>query len=70
MNISSYIENHPFQFIVGIFAVFFLVAFLLSALGASFEARAYRKHCNTPVTVWDALWLDLRIDECTKCEDQ
>lgn len=31
---------------------------------AAMEARSYRKFCDTPVTTWDALWLDLRIDEC------
>ena len=29
-----------------------------------FEAASYRKFCDTPVTTWDAIWLDLRIDEC------
>ena len=33
------------------------------------EANAYRKYCDTPVTTWDAIFLDLRIDECKKCED-
>jgi hypothetical protein len=33
-------------------------------LGAALEARSYRKFCDTPVTAFDALWLDLRIDEC------
>jgi ABC-type antimicrobial peptide transport system permease subunit len=28
------------------------------------EARSYRKFCDTPVTAWDAVWLELRIDEC------
>jgi len=31
---------------------------------ASQEAQAYRKFCTAPVTTWDAVWLDLRIDEC------
>ena len=31
---------------------------------ASQEAKSYNKFCDTPVTTWDALWLDLRIDEC------
>ena len=28
------------------------------------EATSYNKFCATPVTTWDAVWLDLRIDEC------
>lgn len=36
----------------------------VSFLVASQEARSYKKFCNTEVTTWDALWLDLRIDEC------
>lgn len=31
---------------------------------AAMEARSYNKFCDTPVTTWDAVWLDLRIDEC------
>jgi hypothetical protein len=35
---------------------------------ASQEAASYRKFCDSPVTTWDAVWLDLRIDEC-QCDD-
>ena len=28
------------------------------------EAASYNKFCDTPVTTWDAVFLDLRIDEC------
>ena len=31
---------------------------------ASQEARSYSKFCDASVTTWDAVWLDLRIDEC------
>ena len=31
---------------------------------AAMEARSHNKFCDTPVTTWDAVWLDLRIDEC------
>ena len=33
------------------------------------EAASYRKYCDTPVTTWDAIFLDLRIDECEKCDE-
>lgn len=33
------------------------------------EAASYRKYCETPVTTWDAIFLDLRIDECEKCDE-
>lgn len=50
------------------FVVIFLCVVLLAVGGAWFtaamEARSYRKYCETPVTTWDALWLDLRVDEC------
>lgn len=32
------------------------------------EAASYRKYCDTPVTTWDAIFLDLRIDECERCD--
>ena len=33
------------------------------------EAASYRKYCGTPVTTWDAIFLDLRIDECNRCDE-
>ena len=42
-----------FSFMVGI--VWFM---------AHNEAASYNKFCDTPVTTWDAVFLDLRIDEC------
>ena len=60
----DFIEKHTgvffTAFIVGVTLILFGVAYM----GASFEAAAYRKFCDTPVTTWDALFLDLRIDEC------
>jgi hypothetical protein len=46
-----------------------IAIFLVAVAGfawfmASQEARSYRKFCDTPVTTWDAMFLDLRIDEC------
>lgn len=32
--------------------------------GAMQEAKSYNKFCDTQVETWDAVWLDLRIDEC------
>ena len=51
---------------------FFLVPLpiCIAFTGAYFEASAYRKFCGTPVTTWDAVWLDLRIDECGRENQQ
>ena len=46
--------------IIGMFIFLLLVGWF----AASQEAASYRKFCDTPVTTWDAIWLDLRIDEC------
>ena len=42
------------------------LGFLVSVawFSAAQEAKSYNKFCDTPVKTWDALWLDLRIDEC------
>lgn len=40
------------------------IGVLLSLFSPYQEAKSYRKFCETEVTTWDALWLDLRIDEC------
>lgn len=49
-------------------AGFIIISFVLVGgfawLFASQEAASYRKFCDRDVTTWDALWLDLRIDEC------
>ncbi len=45
-----------------------LVVILAVVLFAWQEARSYQKFCDTPVTTWDAIFLDLRIDEC-KCDE-
>jgi len=60
--------RHPVAggLIVGLFimvaSITIIAPFMIGA--AYFEAQSYRKYCDTPVTTWDALWLDLRIDEC------
>jgi len=55
-------------------AVIMVAVLLAFVLGMTWfkshnEAVAYRKYCDTPVTTWEAVFLDLRIDECKKCED-
>ena len=42
----------------------FVIGFGLTWFQATQEARSYNKFCDTPVETWDAIWLDLRIDEC------
>ena len=43
---------------------FFAVLVLFVWFMAHNEAASYNKFCDTPVTTWDAVFLDLRIDEC------
>ena len=50
-------------------ALFILVLMIgLPLFFAYNEAKSYRKFCDKDVTTWDALFLDLRIDECDKNE--
>ena len=58
------VNRNPALILLLGFPAILLLSGLLAFAGAHFEAQAYRKHCDTPVTTWDALWLDLRIDEC------
>jgi hypothetical protein len=51
---------------MGITIIGAILLFGIIWFGAYNEAKSYRKFCDTPVTTWDALWLDLRIDECVK----
>lgn len=55
-------------YVVIIIAIF-SIAIAAKWMKSGFEADSYNKFCDTPVTTWDALWLDLRIDECAKCDD-
>jgi hypothetical protein len=61
-------ENNPLAgMLIVVFLIFVLSIVLVappSLAAAYFEAQSYRKYCDTPVTTWDALFLDLRIDEC------
>jgi len=50
----------------GILAVVLLISLGVAWFAASQEAASYRKFCDTPVTTWDAFWLDLRIDMCRR----
>jgi hypothetical protein len=55
------------EVVLMVFAVMlgtFLLASPFVYFIANMEARSYRKFCDTPVTWVDAVFLDLRIDEC------
>ena len=52
------------RLVVAGFIALFISPLALGVLVAKFEADSYRKFCDAEVTTWDALWLDLRIDEC------
>ncbi len=52
--------------VVAVIVSAFVASVVVAVMVAGFEAASYRKYCDTPVTTWDALWLDLRIDECQK----
>ena len=41
-----------------------VMVLLFPLVAAYFEVQSYQKFCRTDVTWWDAIWLDLRIDEC------
>jgi hypothetical protein len=49
---------------VGVMVLIFSIAIGAKVWMSSQEAASYRKFCDTPVTTWDAIFLDLRIDEC------
>ena len=51
------------------FIVIIGIAIGLIWFRSSQEAKSYRKFCDTPVETWDALWLDLRIDECSRIKN-
>ena len=61
---NNWIDNHFGAFIVLTIVFALIITFGAAWFGSSMEARSYRKFCDTPVTTWDALFLDLRIDEC------
>lgn len=54
-------EVRQVALVIGISLVFLIGGIWIMA---HFEAKSYRKFCNKPVTTWDAVFLDLRIDEC------
>jgi hypothetical protein len=60
----DFIDKHTGVVFTAFTVTLIILVFGVAYIGASFEAAAYRKFCDTPVTTWDALFLDLRIDEC------
>ena len=64
----DFFEKNPVKCMLSGVVAFFMVIFAIAYVGAMFEAKAYSNYCDTPVTTWDALFLDLRIDECQCAE--
>jgi len=62
----DWLEKHPGKAITALVVFAFAFAIGGNYIKSHFEAAAYRKFCDTPVTTWDAFFLDLRIDECVK----
>lgn len=50
------------------FVVFVVIVAILAAwpIGSYFEAQAYYRVTGKRVSTWDAMWLDLRVQEQTK----
>ncbi len=54
-----------FLAIIGVVLIFsFAISFPIIA--AYFEAQAYNRVTGSNVTTWDAIWLDLRVQEIPK----
>ena len=66
MNLLDWFYDHPVLSVVLVIVLSLLLAFGAKCVDSYFEAKAYRKFCDTPVTLWDAMFLDLRIDECAR----
>jgi hypothetical protein len=52
--------------IIGIMLGILLVPLIGWVVPSYFEARAYRKLTGADVTTWDAMWVELRVQEGTK----
>ena len=57
-------SKHELLGVIGLIAAGLTLVFAIVVTMAYFEAHSYRRYCDKPVTTWDAIWLDLRIDEC------
>ena len=60
----DWLDRHPILAVSMLLSTVLIISFLLAYSQAALEAASYRKCCEAPVTAWDALFLDLRIDEC------
>lgn len=57
-------------FILGVLISLFLgIIVAISAGGAYFEAQAYKRVTGKDVSVWDAMFLDLRVQEEVKRDE-
>lgn len=51
---------------IGLLIVFFVIAFLIAVVQAHMEAKTYNKVTGNNVTWWDAMWIDLRVQDSPK----
>lgn len=54
-------DSTAFMFIM--FAIVIIAAVLIWVVKSSFEASAYARVTGKNVSTWDAMWLDLRVQE-------
>lgn len=60
------IERRYFGLMAVVLAGIIAFAFLAAYVGAHFEAAAYERVTGKKVSAWDAMFLDLRVQEPTK----
>lgn len=51
-------------FVFGFGGATIVVITALCLMGPFFEARTFRKLTGKSVTIWDAMWVELRVDGC------
>jgi hypothetical protein len=51
------------------FTAFFAVVILLTVLQPYFESKAYNRLTGAQTTYWDAVWLQLRVQDQPKIKD-
>lgn len=62
------IEDHPVGFLLSIFGALIMFCFGGWILESYMEAKSYNRVTGQNVSTWDAMWIELRVQDSPRVE--
>lgn len=50
--------------VLGLIVLIAIASLLVGVMAPYFEAQSFNRVCRAHVSYWDAIWLELRVDNC------